>query len=121
MNQPPRENQIDFIEWPAASEATLQRAKEFYAAVFGWEFQDWGGDYSDTKSSGVGSGINADPSHRSRSSLVVIYSSDLVAARTRVLAAGGKISKAIFSFPGGNRFHYLDPAGNELGVWSDKS
>lgn len=115
-----KDNQIDYVEFPAASAAALRAAKQFYAEVFGWKYQDWGEEYADTQSSGIGSGINSGPSHRPAASLVVLFSSDLEATRTKVIAAGGKITKEIFSFPGGRRFHYLDPAGNQLAVWSDK-
>ena len=120
MTTSTKDNQIDYVEFPAASAAELRAAKEFYADVFGWKFQDWGEDYADTKSSGIASGINSDPSHRPPAPLIVLFSSELEATRTKVIAAGGKITKEIFPFPGGRRFHYLDPAGNQLAVWSDK-
>ena len=120
MNTSSTTNHIDYVEFPAASAAALQATKKFYADVFGWNFQDWGEDYADTKSSGIGSGINSDPSHRPPAPLIVLFSSELEATRTKVIAAGGKITKEIFAFPGGRRFHYLDPAGNQLAVWSDK-
>jgi predicted enzyme related to lactoylglutathione lyase len=120
MTTSSKDNQIDYVEFPAASAGTLRAAKQFYADVFGWKFQDWGEDYVDTKSSGVASGINSDPHHRPPAPLVVLFSSDLEATRSKVIAGGGKITKEIFSFPGGRRFHYLDPAENHLAVWSDK-
>jgi uncharacterized protein len=113
-------NQVDFIEFPAKSVASVAKAKAFYAETFGWSFQDWGDDYADTSSSGVGSGFNADPEHRPTKPLVVIYTPDLDEARTKVVSAGGKITKDVFSFPGGKRFHFADPCGNELSVWSDR-
>lgn len=115
-----RENHIDFIEFPAPDASTLGRAKAFYQTVFGWSYKDWGEDYCDTADSGVGNGINADPSHRPQHPLAVVYVADLEAARARVLSAKGDITRDIFSFPGGRRFHFTDPAGNELAVWSDK-
>lgn len=115
-----RTNRVDFIEFPATSADNVVSAKTFYQAVFGWTYKDWGGDYADTQSSGVGTGINADPSHRPRYPLVVIYSDDLEAARASILRAQGTVTKEIFSFPGGRRFHFFDPAGNELAVWSDR-
>lgn len=115
-----KNNKIDFIEFPSKSKAGLGKAMAFYQDVFGWSFQDWGDDYVDTKDSGVGCGINADSSHRSGAPLVVIYAKDIEEVRGKVVAAGGKVSREIFSFPGGRRFHYIDPAGNELAVWSDK-
>ncbi len=113
-------NHIDFVEFPVGSVAGLAAAKSFYGRVFGWSFEDWGDDYADTTGSGLGSGFNADPEHRSSRALVVIYSKDLELARSKVLAAGGKVTKDIFSFPGGRRFHFTDPASNELAVWSDE-
>ena len=111
---------IDFVELPARSGADLARAKKFYADAFGWKWQDWGDDYADTQSSGVGSGLNADRTHRPRHPLAVIYVADLAGAQRSVLAAGGEITRETFAFPGGRRFHFSDPAGNELAVWSDR-
>jgi Predicted enzyme related to lactoylglutathione lyase len=82
--------------------------------------KDWGEDYADTTSSGLGCGFNVDPSHRSSQPLAVIYVADLEAANNKVKKSGGQITKATFAFPGGRRFHFQDPAGNELAVWSDK-
>lgn len=120
MNTPSRENRIDYVEFPASSNESHAATKKFYHDVFGWTYQEWGDDYSDTKDSGIVSGINAAAAHRPSKPLVVMFTPDLEAARNRVVAAGGKVSRDIFSFPGGRRFHYLDPSGNELGVWSDK-
>jgi predicted enzyme related to lactoylglutathione lyase len=112
-------NQIDFIEFPAGNPSAVAKAKAFYSATFGWSFQDLGDDYADTASSGLGCGFNADAEHRPEKPLVVIYASDLPAALAKVIASGAKITKDIFSFPGGRRFQFQDPCGNELAVWSD--
>lgn len=120
MSDIEKENRIDYVEFPAASVEALRAAKQFYTDVFGWSFQDWADTYVDTRSGGIASGINADPPHRPPAPLVVLYSSDLEATRTRVVNAGGTIAREIFSFPGGWRFEYVDPAGNQLAVWSDK-
>ena len=120
MNTDPRENQIDYVEFPAQSAESFANVKRFYQEVFGWSFQDWGDDYSDTKDSGITTGFSAAPAHRPAGTLVVLFTVDLEAARERVINAGGKIAKDIVSFPGGRRFEYIDPAGNQLGVWSDK-
>jgi predicted enzyme related to lactoylglutathione lyase len=120
MKKKRRENRIDYLELPAPSVKALTAAKKFYSEVFGWAFQDWGPDYADTEESGLGSGINADPENRSRAPLAILFSNDLESARDRVKKAGGKITREIYSFPGGRRFHYQDPAGNELAVWSDE-
>ena len=120
MKKQERVNCIDFIEFPAKEIGCLTKAKDFYKKVFNWSYQDWGDDYSDTQSSGVGSGINADPGHRPSCPLAVIYTPDLEAVREKVIKSNGVITREIFSFPGGRRFHFLDPAGNELAVWSDQ-
>ena len=120
MTPNPRENHIDYVEFPAPSAQAFATTKKFYQEAFGWTFQDWGDDYSDTKSSGITTGFSADPAHRPAAPLVVLFATDLEATHARVLKAGGKISKDIVSFPGGRRFEYLDPAGNKLGVWSNK-
>jgi predicted enzyme related to lactoylglutathione lyase len=120
MNTDPRNNHIDYVEFPAQSVESFASVKRFYSEVFGWSFQDWGEDYSDTKDSGTAAGFSAAAAHRPAGMLVVLFASDLDAARERVIKAGGKIAQETVSFPGGRRFEYIDPAGNRLGVWSDK-
>ena len=109
------DNRIDYVELPAAQTAD---AKKFYSAAFGWKWQDWGATYADTNDGRLGAGINADADSRTKAPLVIVFALDLEAARERVRNAGGRITRDIFSFPGGRRFHFRDPAGNELGVWS---
>lgn len=116
MSTVTRNNRIDYIELTAPSDAALAQARKFYGDAFGWEYKGWGPAYADTQSSGVASGIGVSAPSRT---LAVIYANDLEAAKARVLAAGGVLVKDIFSFPGGRRFHFKDPAGNELAVWSD--
>ena len=120
MKTESRENRIDYVEFPAPSKESHAAAKQFYSNVFGWSYQSWGDDYSDTKDSGISSGISSASEQRTAKPLVVLYSADLEATLARVVKAGGEISKTIISFPGGRRFHYVDPAGNEMGVWSEK-
>jgi uncharacterized protein len=115
-----RNNCIDFVEFPSKSVKDLAQSKHFFSSVFGWSYDDWGDDYADTKDSGVGTGINADPSHRPSHPLAVIYTADLEAVRAKVVEGRGRITRDIFPFPGGRRFHFKDPSGNELAVWSDK-
>lgn len=110
---------IDFIEFPAPDVAALRQSKAFLHSAFGWTFEDWGNDYADISGSGLGSGLNADTEHRPALPLVIIYSDDLDAARARVVEAGGEIVRDTFSFPGGRRFHFREPSGNVLAVWSD--
>ena len=120
MSTDPREHHIDYVEFPTPSAEAFASVKRFYKEAFGWSFQDWGDDYSDTRASGITSGFSAAPEHRLQGVLVVLFTADLEAARERVVKAGGKIARDIVSFPGGRRFEYIDPAGNRLGVWSDK-
>jgi uncharacterized protein len=120
MSEQSRHNRIDFIELSAPSKEALVSSKNFYQTVFSWTYKDWGDDFADTQSSGVGSGINAVDRYPSAHSLVVIYADDLEVARKKVADANGVITKDIFSFPGGRRFHFKDPAGNELAAWSEK-
>ena len=120
MKTESRENRIDYVEFPTASKEAHAAAKQFYGDVFGWSYQSWGDDYSDTKDSGIASGINGSAEHQVAKPLVVLFSSNLEMVREQVIEAGGKISRDIFPFPGGRRFHFVDPSGNELGVWSDK-
>ena len=92
---------------------------EFYAKSFGWQYTDWGESYSDTSDSGLTTGIDVEPG-RPNKTLVVIYSEDLQESMRTVVSAGGKITVETYDFPGGRRFHFHDPVGNEIAIWSDK-
>lgn len=120
MTDANQNNHLSYIEIPARDNDNLRQTKDFYHSVFAWHYQDWGNNYSDTKDSGISSGINADAANRPQYPLAIIYSTNLEATRAKVIAGNGKITRDIFTFPGGRRFHFQDPAGNELGVWSDK-
>jgi uncharacterized protein len=109
-------NQIDLIEFPVKSGAQLKQTKNFFANVFDWHYTDWGDDYSDTTDSGANSGINSD--HGSSMPLTVIYTEDLEATKQKILENGGKIIVDTYEFPGGRRFHFTEPSGNELAVWA---
>jgi predicted enzyme related to lactoylglutathione lyase len=111
---------VDYIEFPAPSREKLLKTKSFYSSVFGWNYKDWGEDYSDTHDSGVNSGLNGDMVDKLAHTLAVIHVEKLEAAKEAIVSAGGQISRDIFLFPGGRRFHFIDPAGNEVGVWSEK-
>lgn len=110
------ENQIDYIELPTADTG---RAKVFYSAVFGWKFQDYGTDYTSFSDGRLAGGFTKGVLPPSRDLLLVLYSSDLEAVQKKIEASGGKIVKDTFDFPGGRRFHFTDPDGNELAVWSE--
>lgn len=115
----PTHNQIDLIEFPASDHEALEAARAFYEDAFGWSFTDYG-EYYDTSDSGVVAGFNGvTDAHHQKMPLTVIYVSDLEAARAKVEASGGSILHDIYGFPGGRRFHFTDPAGNELAVWSE--
>lgn len=107
---------LDYLEMPAAG-GTLDSVKAFYSAAFSWSFTDYGPTYS-AYSEGLDGGFDADRLAASKP-LPVLYSDTLEETLDAVEAAGGKIVKPIFSFPGGRRFHFLDPAGNELAVWGE--
>jgi len=102
---------INFIELPAKN---LDVAKAFYASIFGWELTDFGPSYACTLTGDVDLGLQGDASEATRAPLAVIAVDDLEATLTAVEAAGGVVTKAIFAFPGGRRFHFTDPNGLEL-------
>src|SRR5258706_10123654 len=116
MSQAKPENQIDYLELPASD---IEKTKTFYSSVFGWKFEDYGPDYTSFHDGRMAGGFTTETPAPGNGVLLVIYSSDLAAVQKKVLAAGGKIVKEIFSFPGGRRFHFADPNGNELAVWSE--
>ncbi len=116
MNQQKPENQIDYVEIPAAD---MARTKAFYSEALGWKFEDYGPDYSSFFDGRLAGGFTLDRPAPSRGLLLVIFASDLPAAQKKIESAGGAIVKEIFAFPGGRRFHFEDPNGNELAVWSD--
>jgi predicted enzyme related to lactoylglutathione lyase len=111
---------IDYVEFVATD---LDATKRFYEKAFGWTFNDYGPDYAgfvDQKGGKEGGGFRRDAAVAKGGPLVVLYSREIEATLARVREAGGKVVKEIFTFPGGRRFHFADPSGNELGVWSDQ-
>jgi uncharacterized protein len=102
---------ICFVELPVQDTATV---KAFYASAFGLGMTDFGPSYACTMSGDVDLGIQADRAEATRAPLPVIQVDSLEAAEIAVRGAGGRITRPIFSFPGGRRFHFTDPAGNEL-------
>ena len=107
------DGKVDYVELPGGD---LPRAKAFYGAAFGWTFTDYGPEYA-AFTEGLDGGFQAE--EPPKAPLVILYAHDLEAMEAKVKAAGGQIVKPIFSFPGGRRFHFRDPAGNELAVWSE--
>lgn len=111
---------INYVEFPARD---LSATKVFFQEAFGWEFVDYGPEYTAFSNQGLDGGFyQADmPSQVSRgAALIVLYSESLEATQAKVEGAGGIISTPIFDFPGGRRFHFTEPSGNELAVWSDR-
>ncbi|MBI1852111.1 MAG: VOC family protein [Planctomycetes bacterium] len=117
MSQAEQDRRIDYIEFPVTS---VTEAKRFYGAVFDWKFQDWGPEYVSFEDGRTNGGFRQEKSVSRGGPLVVLYSLDLEALQKKVVEAGGKIVREPFSFPGGRRFHFTDPSGNELAVWSEK-
>lgn len=110
---------IDYVEFPCRN---LAAVKMFFTSVFGWTFQDYGPEYSAFSGAGLDGGFFL--SDRSAltsngSVLIVFYSKRLEETEQKIVDNGGKIIRPIFSFPGGRRFHFTDPSGNEYSVWSD--
>jgi predicted enzyme related to lactoylglutathione lyase len=109
------DGKLDYIELPGGDLAPM---KAFYGAAFGWRFQDYGPEYA-AFAEGLDGGFDAQ-AEATKTPLPVLYAHDLEAMQARVEAAGGAVVKPIFAFPGGRRFHFHDPAGNELAVWSER-
>jgi len=112
-----KNNQINYIEFKAPN---LEDIKAFYSKCFNWAFTDYGPNYIAFSESGLDGGFEKSDAKIINGALVILYHEDLNLIEKNVVQFGGTISKDIFSFPGGKRFHFLDPAGNELAVWSDK-
>jgi predicted enzyme related to lactoylglutathione lyase len=108
---------IDYIEFPATDIAATKR---FYQDVFAWVFTDYGPDYTSFADGRIAGGFTKETQVGGLGPLIVIYAEDLAAVQEKIKAANGKIVKPTFEFPGGKRFHFTDPSGNELSVWSDK-
>jgi len=109
---------IDYIEF---SVTDMDQSKRFYEAAFDWKFNDYGPAYAGIqKQGGEAGGLRLDPKVSTGGPLVILYSNDLESTILKVRQAGGRITKDPFAFPGGRRFQFADPSGNELAVWSDK-
>lgn len=110
---------IDYVELPAKN---LSATKAFFERVFGWSFVDYGPTYSSFSGQGLDGGFyeaGLAAATENGSALIVLYSERLEETQAEVEAAGGRILKPIFSFPGGRRFHFAEPSGNELAVWGE--
>mgnify|MGYP001554913598 FL=1 len=111
------ENRVDYVEIPVTD---LEKAREFFSSLFGWSFTDWGDDYMSFNDGRLDGGFrrSSEPAP-STGVLLVFYSSNLERDLQRVVNLGAVISQEIFSFPGGRRFDFVDPAGTEYARWSE--
>jgi len=111
------DRRIDYIEMPATDIAATRR---FYEKAFGWKFTDYGPGYTSFEDGRMAGGFTTERAPSLGGALVVLFTLDIGEAERRVQAAGGNVVKPTFSFPGGRRFHFTDPSGNELAVWTDR-
>ena len=110
---------INYVELPAKD---LEATKAFFQSVFGWSFVDYGPEYTSFSDQGIDGGFfqsDLASSSEKGAALVILYSNQLEATLANVEKAGGSIIKPIYSFPGGRRFHFTEPSGNEFAVWSE--
>jgi predicted enzyme related to lactoylglutathione lyase len=112
-----KNNHINYVEFKANN---LERIKEFYSKAFNWSFTDYGPTYTAFSESGIEGGFEKTENEIVNGALIVLYNVNLGLTKSKIIESKGRISKDIYSFPGGRRFHFVDPAGNELAVWSDK-
>ncbi|MCF2874479.1 MULTISPECIES: VOC family protein [unclassified Tenacibaculum] len=110
-------NHINYIEFKAKN---IEKIKQFYSQAFNWTFTDYGPSYTAFSSSGLEGGFEKTDQKINNGALVVLYNENLEEIKQHIIELDGIISKEIFSFPGGKRFHFIDPSGNELAIWSDK-
>jgi predicted enzyme related to lactoylglutathione lyase len=116
-----KHEKINYVEFPSKDIAVT---KAFFADAFGWSFIDYGPEYTAFSNEGIDGGFfksELSVSIDNGSALIVFYSNNLEQTQLKIENAGGSINKPIFSFPGGRRFHFTDPNGNEYGVWSEKN
>jgi len=115
-----KHEKIDYLELPAKY---IETTKDFFSKVFGWSFTDYGPDYTSFSNAGIDGGFykaELAGKYEKGGALVVFYSNKLEETQSKIEGAGGTVVKPIFSFPGGRRFHFTEPSGNEFAVWSDK-
>ena len=114
-----KHEKINYVEFPAKD---IEQSKTFFTRVFDWSFVDYGPEYTAFENEGLNGGFyksNLSCSTKIGSALIVFYSKTLEETLSKIETSGGKILKPIFTFPGGRRFHFSDPNGNEFAVWSD--
>ncbi|UCF40921.1 MAG: VOC family protein [Gemmatimonadota bacterium] len=117
MSQSDQDRRVDYLEFPTTDIAATKR---FYTEVFGWQFTDYGPNYTSFHDGRLAGGFAVAPRVEAGGPLVVLYATDLGHVEARIRESGGQIVRPTFEFPGGRRFHFTDPSGNELAVWSDR-
>ncbi|MEN8145337.1 MAG: VOC family protein [Gemmatimonadota bacterium] len=117
MSQAEQDRRVNYIEFLTTN---IEQTKSFYSEVFGWEFTDYGPDYTSYTDGQLAGGFAAAAEVSKGGPLVVIYSVNLAGIEARITENGGQIARDVYEFPGGRRFHFTDPSGNELAVWSDR-
>ena len=117
MAQNEKNKRIDYIEIPVTG---MAESKQFYGEVFGWKFVDYAPDYVGFNDGRLDGGFRKESSVQRGGPLVVFYATELKNVESEIKQAGGIIVVEIFEFPGGKRFHFTDPSGNELAVWSEQ-
>lgn len=115
MTNSENDRRIDYVEFGVAD---IARSKAFYGSAFGWTFTDYGPEYCEFSDGRLKGGFTTLTPPSPGGPLVVLYGDDLAALRDAVVAAGGRIARPAYAFPGGRRFHFVDPDGYELAVWS---
>ncbi|WP_371378025.1 VOC family protein [Thalassotalea aquiviva] len=113
-------NKLNYVEFAASD---IDATKSFFSSSFGWDFVDYGAEYTSFSNQGLDGGFyKTDKASTTKNggALLVLYSSNLQASLQQVIANGGRIVKEIFEFPGGCRFHFKEPSGNEFAVWSEQ-
>lgn len=113
-----KDNHINYVEFKTTD---LEKIKTFYTTAFNWTFTDYGQNYTAFSSSGIEGGFEKTEDEIVNGALVVLHHQNLESIKDIIVEAGGKITIDIFAFPGGRRFHFTDPSGNELAVWTDTS
>ncbi len=117
MSQAEQDCRVDYIEFTTTN---VEDTKTFFSDVFGWEFTDYGPDYTSFTDGRMGGGFTVAPEVVAGGPLVVLYATNLGEIEASIRESKGRIVKETFDFPGGRRFHFFDPSGNELAVWSDQ-
>ena len=116
MAQADQDRRMDYVEFGATD---IERTRRFYERVFGWRFQDYGPDYTSFQDGRLSGGFTRDAPVRPANPLVVIYATRLEEVEGQIRSEGGQVVRPTYEFPGGRRFHFTDPSGNELAVWTD--